>query len=222
MVVTGVVACGLFASRGSALEVALLGLALWKPLAAGVVAVAAVAIGIKHQRRAGSEEAVYLQAVALELRAGASLRAAIESAAHRTPGLDLEGPVRLARVGAPMADIAGALGARLPRYGVIAGSAIHTAGLTGGRVAGIFDSLAQIASEDRDLARERRAATAQARISAWIVGGIPIVFLAFGFASGRLGSVLRSGVGVGIITVGLALVAAGSGTVVYMLRRSLA
>jgi tight adherence protein B len=165
---------------------------------------------------------VYLQAIASELRAGGNLRAALESAADRTPGLDLAGPVRLARVGAPMADIAEALETRLPRYGVIVGSAIHTAGLTGGRVAAVFDSLAQIASEDGDLARERRAATAQARISAWIVGGIPIVFLAWGFSSGRLGPLLRSGVGVGIISVGLSLVAAGSGTVMYMLRRSLA
>jgi len=221
MVLTGVLACGLFAQRESVVEAALLGICLWQPLAGGLLVVAAVGARLKHQTKAGSEEAAYLQAVALELRAGASLRAAIESGAHRAPALELGRPVRLARAGAPMPEVAAALMESLPRHGLIAGSAIHTAGLTGGRIAEIFDSLAQIASEDRELARERRAATAQARISAWIVGGLPVAFLVFGYLSGRLGPLLESGIGIGVVVVGLVLVLAGSLTVAVMLRRSL-
>ncbi len=65
----------------------------------------------------------------------------------------------------------------MPRLGRLAASAVRTAGITGGRVADVFDGLALLATEEVDLIRERRAATAQSRFSAWIVGGIPVVYL---------------------------------------------
>lgn len=213
---------GMFAERDRLGEATLLGLALVRPYVAFGLVLAVAAIGTRIRLAGAAEEAAFLQGVALELRAGSSLRAALESASQRTRERRLLAPIRLARAGAPMGDIAEGLRSAMPRYGRVAGAAIHTAGLTGGRVADVFEGLAQIAADDRELARERRAAAAQARVSAWIVGGLPIGFLGFGLATGRLGSLLQTGVGIGIVSVGLALLLAGSVAVAVMLRRSLA
>lgn len=222
MLIAVTAAGGVFARPEHRCEVVALLLALhnW-PMASGLAVVA-----VWYANRVGgaqsSAEAVFLQAVALELRAGATVRSALDSASLRTPGLPLDGATRLARAGAPMADVAGFLAAALPRYGAMTAAAIDTAGMTGGRVASVFDALAQIAVEDLELARERRAVTAQARISALIVGGLPVLFLGFGVVSGRLGALLETGIGVWIVGVGLTLVVVGCGSVAFMLRRALA
>jgi Flp pilus assembly protein TadB len=81
-------------------------------------------------------------------------------------------------------------------------------------------TLAARADDIGTLARERRALTAQARLSAWIVGGAPLGLLAILAVTGRLGGLLGDPVGRFVLGVGLALEFAGAATVVLMVRRS--
>lgn len=177
-----------------------------------------VRMGNKVARR---DEAAFLHGIAMEMRAGSNLRAAIVDAAAAHPDLELGPAVRLASVGAPVGLIARALGDALPEYGDVAEAAIRIAGATGGRVASVFESLAQVAAEDREIRREAKAATAQARISAWIVGGMPVGFLLFQVATGRIGELLESSIGVAVLALGGGLLSLGIGAVIVMLRKAL-
>jgi Flp pilus assembly protein TadB len=82
----------------------------------------------------------------------------------------------------------------------------------------MFESLAQVAAEDRALHRELRAATAQAKVSSLVVGGLPVLFLMWQAVTGRLGELASTGLGVGILSLGLALLGAGAATVGVLLR----
>jgi Flp pilus assembly protein TadB len=107
----------------------------------------------------------------------------------------------------------------MPRLGLLTASAVRTAGVTGGKAADVFDALALLATAEVGLARERRAATAQARFSAWIVGGIPGAYLLYAAITGKL-SVVRSAGSVGyvLLAVGTMLLIAGVAVMWGMLR----
>jgi tight adherence protein B len=201
---------------------AALGLAVWQPIWALVAVLAWM--GLTAQRHgSGPEdaEAAYLQAVAAELRAGSSLRHALGSATNRAGGLALDRAVRLAVAGQPLERVAGSLRQAMPRLGALTASAVRTAGVTGGRAADVFDALALLATEEVGLVRERRAATAQARFSAWIVGGIPVAYLLYAGISGKLAVLQSAGpAGSVLLAVGSLLLAGGVGTMWGMLRKA--
>ncbi|MDH3261151.1 MAG: type II secretion system F family protein [Acidimicrobiia bacterium] len=201
---------------------AALGMALWQPIWT-LVAILAWAFLTLRRSDSGSDdhEAVFLQAVAGELRAGSSLRHALNSASGRAGGLRLERAVRLAAAGQPLERVAEALGRALPSLGALTASAVRTAGVTGGKAADVFDGLALLATEEVGLARERRAATAQTRFSAWIVGGIPVAYLSYAGLSGKLAVLQTAGsVGVVLVTVGSLLLVGGIGAMWGLLRRA--
>ncbi len=88
-------------------------------------------------------------------------------------------------------------------------------------MADVFDGLALMALEEAELARERRVATAQARLSAMIVAGLPLVFLAVLAVTGRMELLWGAGTaGVALLTGGLALVAVGVIAIWVMIRRA--
>ena len=196
-------------------------LAVWQP----VVALGAVLAWLGLTARSGHSrvdaEAAYLQAVAGEMRAGASLRHALSSASSRAHGLGLDRALRLAAAGRPLDDVAGVLEQTMPRLGALAASAVRTAGVTGGKAAEVFDALAVLAREQVGLERERRTSTAQARFSAWIVGGIPVAYLLYAAVSGKL-SVLGSAGPAGrvLLVSGSLLLIAGIGVMWGILRRA--
>ena len=163
-------------------------------------------------------EARFLAGLASELRAGAPLRGALEAAADRAPELKLERLVRLSNAGIATGELAEHLAGALTQNGRATSAALKVAGETGGRTAAMFESLAQVAAEDRTLHRELRAATAQAKVSSVLVGGMPVLFLIWQAATGRLIALAASGVGVAILVIGLALLGSGAATVVFMLR----
>ena len=77
-----------------------------------------------------------------------------------------------------------------------------------------------IAREEAELAGERTAAAAQARLSAAIVAGIPVAVLAVAGFSGRLGDLVSGGpVGMVMVALGIGLLATGSAWVIGLLRR---
>ena len=202
------------------LVVAVAALAFWRPLwllaAAGLWAL----LARRRQRRVGpGDEADFLQGLAAELGAGAALRSAVVAAAARAPALDLGRACRLAGAGLPAEQVGAALQAALPVNGRLAAAAFRLASSTGGRVAGLFHSLAARAADVGRLERERRALTAQARASAWVVGSLPVAVLVMLAATGRAGTLLGDAAGPAVLALGLGLEAAGVAVVWLMVRR---
>lgn len=196
-------------------------LAMWQPLwlVAAAVIWAVVARRRRLRGRAGpADEAGFLQGLAAELDAGASLRTAMTAAATRAPALDLARACRLAGAGLSAEKVGETLQGALPVNGRLAAAAFRLVSATGGRVAALFHTLAARAAEVGRLNRERRALTAQARASAWVVGGVPIALLVLLTATGRIGPLLSDPVGAMVLTVGLALEAAGVAVVWLMVR----
>ncbi|MBN2114885.1 MAG: hypothetical protein JW785_12260 [Acidimicrobiia bacterium] len=196
-------------------------LALWQPLflLAGAGAWAVVAHRRRRRLRPGpGDEAVFLAGLAAELEAGASLRAAVTGAATRAPALDLSRACRLAEAGLSATRVGEALRAALPVNGRLAAAAFRLAAEGGGRVAALFHTLAARAAEVGRLDRERRALTAQARASAWVVGGAPVALLALLAVTGRMGPLLADPLGRGVLALGLVLEAAGALAVWLVVR----
>lgn len=199
--------------------VAVLGLALLRPV---WFLAAAAGWGLWRRRaarraraRMPDAEAAVLRAVAGELAAGASLRGALAGAAGAAGGIDLSAAARLAGVGRPMHEVAAAVESALPVNGRRAAAALHLAGRTGAAPRRILERLAGQAADLGALSRERRAMTAQARLSAALVGGAPLALLALLAATGRLAGLVGDpagrvvlGVGVGLLAAGIAAVAA--------------
>jgi tight adherence protein B len=167
-----------------------------------------------------SAEADLLRGMAAELAAGASLRGALVAASDRAPSLDLRRAVRLAAAGFPAAEVGEALRDALPHNGRLVAPAFRLAAETGGRASGIMTTLAARADDVGALARERRALTAQARLSAWIVGGAPLLVLGALAAAGRLGPLAAAPAGRIVLAVGIGLETAGVAAVALMLRRA--
>jgi len=201
---------------------AALGMAIWQPIWTLGAILAWAALTLQHRGSPSEEvEAAYLQAVSGELRAGASLRHALITASNVATGLPLDRAIRLAAAGQPLDRVAEALGNCLPRLGAVTASAVRTTGVTGGRAAEVFDGLALLATEELGLVRERRAATAQTRFSAWIVGGIPVAYLLYAGVSGKLAIMHTAGpIGMVLLAVGLVLLAGGIAVMWGMLRRA--
>lgn len=201
--------------------VAVAALALWRPLWLLAAAALWAVLARRRRRRAGpGDEADFLQGLAAELGAGASLRSAVVAAAARTPALDLGRACRLAGAGLPAEQVGRALQAALPVNGRLASAAFRLASVTGGKVAGLFHTLAGRAAEVGRLERERRALTAQARASAWVVGGLPLALLVVLAATGRTGALLRDPAGPIVLAAGLGLEAAGLAAVWSLVRRA--
>ncbi len=182
----------------------------------GGAAALAVVARARRDRGAGPDaEAAVLLGIAAELRAGASLRSALAGGASRAPGLPLAQAVRFAAAGRPMAEVAEELRRALPHNGRLAAAALELTAATGARSAEVFARLAERATTAGELARERRALSAQARLSAWLVGGAPVAFVAVMMLIGPG----LTGAGV-LIPAGVGLIAAGGAVVWWMVRRA--
>jgi Flp pilus assembly protein TadB len=154
------------------------------------------------------------------MRAGSSLRLALADAATRVQ-LDLDPAARLAIAGMSMDRVANALSKQLAHNAVAVGAAFELSDWSGARTAAVFEGLADRATEAAQLEREKAAATAQARFSAWVVGLAPLVFTALLLAGGGFGSLRRAGgAGFFVIGLGLALEVAGLAVVALILKRA--
>jgi tight adherence protein B len=198
-------------------------LALWNPLAF-LVAVAGWAVLARRRGSLPSSadlEAAFLRGLAAELASGQSIRAAVAAAASRSPSLGLERAVRLASAGRSADEIGLAIAPALATNGVACAAAFRSAAQAGGPSGAAFESLARTAEETGRLVRERRALTAQARLSAWVVGGGPVglaglsLITDWGPGAASLGSA-----GPAVIGTGLGLIGAGAAVVWVMVRRA--
>ncbi len=159
-----------------------------------------------HRPRHVVDEARFLAAIATELRGGAALRTAIADAAGG--GLEPKGDVRrLGVAGGAFRTVTTTLG-ELPINGRRAATAIRVADIAGGTSADVFLRLSDRAVEEADLQREKRALTTQGRLSALVVGGLPLLGLLVG-GGNRIGDMIALGPG------GAAVAAVGLGMQVF-------
>ncbi|MCP4304013.1 MAG: hypothetical protein GY926_14105 [bacterium] len=161
------------------------------------------------------DEVQLLSAIHAELRAGASLRLALANATRSVDDPAIRDVSHIALSGAPVADLAHHLG-RLPSNGVRLAAALRMAEQVGGRSADTFARLTDRAIEEADLAREKRALTTQARLSAVIVGCLPVLWFLFGGVERVGGLVAAGGPGLAVAVVGVAMEITG-GVLVWRL-----
>jgi tight adherence protein B len=159
----------------------LAGSALVVPAGPGLAAVLAMAVVRSAEARRPARMAAELPAVvwglASSLSAGLSLRQALVRAARDAPA-PLDEELRAvvaeldlgARIEAALEDLSARVPARDLRVMV---TAILVQRQTGGDLAGALASLAGRLEERAQLARELRGATAQARLTAWMVAALP-------------------------------------------------
>ena len=159
---------------------------------------------------------VVLESVASQLRAGASVAQAIAGVDVEPSRCDLpEHWARLTRlvpvlgVDAALADWAEADGA-VPSVRLAAG-ALALAATTGGSAARAVDGVASTLRSRLAVSEEVRALSSQARMSAAVIAGAPLVFLAIAAATDRrIVDFFTSPLGVGVFVAGVALDALGA------------
>ena len=126
----------------------------------------------------------------------------------------------MAAAGAAFTDVAHELSRVMPDRGSAVGAALGVAGRAGGRAAAVFERLAADAWDDVESDRRRRTLTAQARLSAWVVGALPVVAGCVLALSGRLSVVTEAGsIALAAMVVGIVLEVAGLAAVILLMRR---
>ncbi len=192
--------------------------------AAGVVGVAVAVLRSADRRHLDRLEAQLpgvAQSLSASLGAGLSLRQAIARAA-RDASEPVAGELRMCvaelELGGRLDDVLEALAGRVPARELrIMTTAILVQRRTGGNLALALGRLSERLEERAQLARELRGATAQARMTAWLVAALPLAggALTEMVAPGTLARDLGHGVGPYLLGTALALYGAG----VVLIRR---
>jgi len=178
---------------------------------------AVVLVAPMRRRRAGSavpDLAAEYEAVAAELRRGASLRVAI---AGVYPGSKLAG---LAMSGQPMSWVAAELERRADHGDQLIGAGLQLAATSGASAAPMFVALADRVRTQRDIASKRRVLAAQARASALVIGVIPLVIGLLLVATRSFGSLATSPPARLSVLIGAAMEIVGAGLVIVIARRA--
>jgi tight adherence protein B len=154
-----------------------------------------------------------LEAVARRLRAGGSLAQALADAAPTRPAELRDGWSTLVRR-IPIDGVTASLDAWTEQSELrsvhLAGAALALAASTGGSPARAIDGVAATLRARLALADEVRALSSQARASAVVIAGSPLVFGAAAAATDeRTGAFLRTPLGLSLLGTGLVLDLAG-------------
>ena len=203
-----------------AVLVALVAAAVGVAALVGVAATVGPAVVLRSQRAKGEvrfERALpaALEAVARSLRSGASLRHAVGEAAAVTPGplgRELAEVARQVGHGATLVAALEGWAARRSTPGVRLTVAALCLGVeTGGAQARAVDGVAATLRDRQAVAAEVRALSAQARVSALVIGLAPLGFGGFAVTTDpRTGDFLfRTPAGLVLLAVGLSLDALG-------------
>ena len=215
---------------GATVAAATLGYAaLRTPVAGAIGAAAAIGAGAallasadrRHLGRLESQLPGVAQQLSAALAAGLSLRQALGRAARDAPdpvGAELARCVTELELGGRLDDVLESLAERVPARELhIMTTAILVQRRTGGNLALALGRLSDRLEERAQLERELRGATAQARMTAWLVAGLPLaggalVELA---SPGTLARDLGQGPGFVLLVASMALYAVG----VVLIRR---
>jgi tight adherence protein B len=170
----------------------------------------------RYVLRVAGQLPVVAQQLASGLGAGLSLRQSLARAARDAPepaAAELRRLVAELELGARVEEALGALLERLPDPDLrIMVTAIVVQRRTGGNLARALGELAERLEERIRLARELRGATAQARMTGWIVAGLPLVggVMAELAAPGLLARTLGRGPGLALLAAAAALILVGT------------
>lgn len=172
-----------------------------------------LAAPLRHrcERRIDTALPGVLDRVARSLRSGASLRQALADAAAGSPGRlgdDLHLVVRATAAGIPLSEALEDWGRRCPRPGVLlAVAALCLAVETGAASARAVDGVAATLRRRLDVQEEAVSLSAQARASAAVLAGAPLVVCLFTVAAGGPAArfLLRTPLGLACLVAGLAL-----------------
>jgi len=185
-------------------RLAVLGAAVLAPVPATLL----VAYAVWRGRRVSVNRAALLcEAASAELRAGASLRTALEVSAR---SVGCVSAAELARAGAPLGRAARAIGAVLPEIVMELELILVSAQRSGARIADLFDEIGSLALARADVAAEVQMSTSPMRATVLVFAAAPLVYVA---ARGGLptaagaGQALASMVGAGLFLTGLGVVA---------------
>jgi len=182
--------------------------------------------GARHRgaRRCAAELPVALEVVAGELRTGGTVTGAV-AALGRSSGQLASEFARIDRrctLGAALDDALQAWAGERSDAGVSsAAGALAVAATTGGRSAEALDGLAASLRDRSEIAAEARALSAQARLSAVVVGSLPIGYLAVcAFIDPRqVQALTQTPFGLGCLAAGLTLEALAALWIRALLRQ---
>lgn len=151
--------------------------------------------------------ALFCEAVASELRAGANLRDALATAATSVGGDARSSDLPSA---SPMTEVAAQLAAAFPTIAEELRLVVIAASRSGSDAAALFDEIGSLSIAQTEVAREVRIATAPGRATALVLIGAPVFYLVSRASSGGLGTLLVSSeqrvaaaIGLGLFAVGL-------------------
>jgi tight adherence protein B len=165
----------------------------------------------RNARRFDSALPEALEAIARGLRSGASAMQSLDEASATVPDPlsdELRAIVLAAQRGQPLADAFEDWAIRRPHPSVRLVAAVFDLGLdVGGPMAMAIDGVAQTLRQRLAVDAEIDSLSAQARLSAVVIGAAPLGFLAMSTASDRrtLTFLLGSPMGVGCLIAGLVL-----------------
>ncbi|MGH8949306.1 MAG: hypothetical protein ACRDXF_10655, partial [Acidimicrobiia bacterium] len=159
----------------------------------------------------------FCEAVSGELRAGASLRASLETAAVSVEAMEV---ARRCRMGAPMDQVARAAEAEFGGIGPELGALLAGADGIGVSPAALFDEIGALAMAQVEVAHEVSIASAPARATGAVLLLGPILAIGWAVTEGRLEGLLRQPAQRAAALVGLALVGVGITLSLLLLRRA--
>lgn len=190
--------------------------AAWAPVpAAAALVVFALAGRRAAARDREGQDVRFAETVVGELRAGASLRAALRVACSDRPGT--AGIVRRLDVGEPLDRAVAGLSELLPSIGELVETAV-VAGGGGGRMLPTFEELMVHASTLDAAAAEYRTALAPVQASMAVLVGAPSLYLVWSLVTGRLARLLQVPGGLWLALVGSGLFVIGMAVMLVMAR----
>lgn len=207
-----IVAGGLLLTRWALPALLVAAAALVHP-ALGLGAILAWAVWQFARTPADVPEADFYQDLLLELASGLGVRAALSAVCGNRPGF--EPLARQLAVGGSNSSVASGLVAALPRTGSLAAASFAIGAEAGADLRPVVSDLAAAARALDEVDRHVKVHTAQARLSALIVGVLPAM-LGIGLA---VFNPPEAGVGRLLMFGGLGLQVLGLGVVAWMLRR---
>ncbi len=158
----------------------------------------------------------FCDAISTELRAGASFRSALETAARSVEATELVGLIRL---GAPMGDVARAASAEFAEIGQELGALLTRTDGMGVAPAALFDEMGNLALAQVEVAHEVAAATAPAKATGVVLLIAPIAAIAM-TANRGFDAYLAQPAQRAAALLGMGLTCAGLVTAAVILRRA--
>lgn len=161
--------------------------------------------------------ATFCEAVSGELRAGASVRSAVERAAL---SVDADELATACRSGAAMSDVAGVARAEFAEIGPELGAVLAGVDGLGVSPAALFDEIGGLALAQVEVAHEVSVATAPARATGAVLLVLPLLAVGWALTRGDVATYLRQPAQRAAVLTGAGLVLAGLVASALILRRA--